>query len=80
MVEVLWACYEHRENVQVVAMSLGTNADDPLFRMDLNQLYKVGAIEQADMPMFGKLDPPEVYRVTQKGGQILREWNSPIGP
>ena len=76
MVEVLWVFYQHREDgaPQTVATALGRDARGPVFRLDVEQLYKVGAIELVDMPAFGEFDP-EVYRVTLKGEQLLREWD-----
>ena len=79
-VEVLWAFYEHQEDgtPQTVAMALGRDPDGPVFRGDVDKLYEVGALELVEMPAFGERGSPEVYRVTLKGEQILREWGYPI--
>ena len=49
-----------------------------MFRGDVDKLYEVGALELVEMPAFGDRGSPEVYRVTLKGEQILREWAYPI--
>ena len=79
-VEVLWAFYDLQEDgtPQTVAMALGRDPDGPVFRGDVDKLYEVGALELVEMPAFGERGSPEVYRVTLKGEQILREWAYPI--
>ena len=49
-----------------------------LTRADVDKLCEVGALELVDLPAFGELGSPEVYRVTLKGEQLLREWDYPI--
>ena len=76
MVEVLWAFYVHRDDgtPQTAGVVLGRDPDGPVFRLDLDRLLEVGALELVDMPAFGSLGPPEVYRVTPEGEQLLAEW------
>ena len=79
-VEVLWAFYDLQEDgtPQRVAMALGRDPDSPVFRGDVDKLYEVEALELVEMPTLGDGGSPEVYRVTLKGEQILREWAYPI--
>ncbi len=79
-IEVLWAFYQNREDgtPETVAMALGRDADSPMFLSDVRKLEDVGALELVDMPAFGSLGSPEVYRVTLKGEQLLGEWAYPI--
>ena len=80
MVEVLWAFYEHQEDgtPQTVAMALGRDPAHPVFRGDVDKLLEVEALELVDMPAFGDLGSPEVYRVTLKGEQLVGERGYPI--
>ena len=80
-VAVLGAFHEHRDDgtPQTVAMFLERDADGPVFRADLDKLCEVGALELVHLPAFGDLGSPEVYRVTLKGEQLLREWGHPVG-
>jgi len=59
-------------------MFLERDADGPVFRADLDKLCEVGALELVDIPAFGDLGSPEVYRVTLKGEQLLGERAYPI--
>ena len=79
-VEVLWEFYKNRKDgtPQTVAMARGQDAENPIFIMDVNKLYEVRAIELVDMPEFGNLGTPEVYRVTPEGEQLLRERGYPL--
>jgi hypothetical protein len=79
-IEVLWAFYQNQEDVtpQTVAMALGRDADSAMFLSDVRKLEDVGALELVDMPGFRSLESPEVFRVTLKGEQLLREWGYPI--
>lgn len=79
-VEVLWAFYEHQDDgtPQTVAMFLERDVDNPVFRADIHKLCEVGALELVDMPTFGDLGSPEVYRVTLEGEQLLGERGYPI--
>ena len=80
MVEVLWAFYEHQEDgtPQTVAMALGRDPAHPVFRGDVDKQLEVEALELVDMPAFGDLGSPEVYRVTLKGEQLVGERGYPI--
>lgn len=78
-VEVLWAFYEHQDDgtPQTVAMFLERDVDNPVFRADIHKLCEEGALELVDLPAFGDLGSPEVYRVTLAGEQLLRERGYP---
>ena len=80
-IEVLWAFYQNRENgtPETVAMTLGRDADSPMFLSDVRKLEDVGALELVDMPAFGSLGSPEAYKVTLDGEQLLREWGYRVG-
>ncbi len=80
-IEVLWAFYQNREDgtPETVAMTLGRDADSPMFLSDVRKLEDVGALELVDMPAFGRLGSPEAYKVTLDGEQLLREWGYPVG-
>ena len=75
MVEVLWAFYQNREDgtPQTVAIALGRDAENPVFRSDVRKLEDVGALELVDMPGFRSLGSPEAYKVTLDGEQLLRD-------
>ena len=79
-VGILWAFYQNREDgtPQTVAIALGKDAEDPIFRMDVKKFYEVGAIELVDMAEYGYVGPSEAYRVTPEGEQRLREQGYPL--
>jgi hypothetical protein len=79
-VEILWELYQRPRDgsLQTAAMALGRDVEGPVFRLDTDKLIEDGAIVLADMPEFGNLGTPELYRVTPKGVQILREWGYPV--
>jgi hypothetical protein len=75
-VELLWELYKRRKDgrLQLAAMALEREAGGPEYDWDKTALIEDGAIEQANVPVYGQLGPPELYMVTPKGEQILREW------
>ena len=75
-VTILWELYQRPEDgsLQTAAMLLGRDVDGPMFRYDKDKLIEDGQIVQVDMPEFGSLGSPELYRVTPKGEQMLRDW------
>jgi len=80
-IEILWELYQRPQDgsLETVAMILGRNVDGPAFRLDKDKLIEDGQIVQMDMPEFGGLGTPELYKVTLEGEQMLREWDYPVG-
>ena len=80
MVAILWELYQRPQDgsLQTAAMALGRDVDGPVFRFDKDKLIEARAMEQVHMPAIGDR-VPELYRVTLKGEQILREWGYPVG-
>ena len=60
-------------------MLLGRDVDGPMFRYDKDKLIEDGQIVQVDMPEFGSLGSPELYRVTPKGGANAAGLGLPLG-
>jgi hypothetical protein len=75
-VELLWELYKRRKDgrLQLAAMALDREAGGPEYDLDKTGLIEDGAIEQADVPVYGRVGTPELYRVTPKAEQMLREW------